>query len=669
MALAGFAGCTDDTSSSISTGDCNGGKCDELQGEDEELDSPCASALVDRSGRGFLPKRLEEDALIKHVYMDDADGCPVDTRDVLELLNENDSTDCDGDNGMKSSVISEQAQLNDSRDNAGYRLIMSRTCNDREDFGLLVSLFGFADGAGAFGPDGDAVPGGIEVIAFDETNGVFNYYKEVGGKMGFFGSSTDYVTEGPGGPNLTSVRGCANCHTGGGLIMKELENPWLHWEEVPEAGFTDFERLSPGAGDLISNRSDILGERADGPRLEQDVIKPGNEAWNERRVQFINGNESVAKLLEPLFCPVEVNIAATFNKRRINHDFLVDRSLLDSLGLNASGRINTDESDYDAMLELTESIVPGSNQSDTRQNLAHITRSFSDIDYVEKLIDAGLIDREFANDVLMVDFTRQVFSDERCDLLEFAPDIDTADRNPESIRDGFLANLPAVVDGTAAAQLRAHLQARVDGNAFDHVGIVENFLDSCSDRQTNDQFASTNTDHSTLLGASELVIDSLKLRSQGVKLGTIDGNRDSADGSATHPRDVFEFGDTFPSDGIRVVANASLSNPLAVHPDARFSPVDCLLVDEFVALEAPAPVDPSASSCPGTCGEFVNGAACQCDDRCQDFGNCCPGWEPVRDACPGEPFEFVNGAACQCDDRCNEFGNCCDGWEPMCVLP
>jgi hypothetical protein len=268
----------------------------------------------------------------------------------------------------------------------------------------------------------------------------------------------------------------------------------------------------------------------------------------------------------------------------------------------------------------------------------------------------------------MIDFTRQVFSDERCDLLEFAPELATADRNPESIRNGFLDNLPAVEDGTPAAQLRAHLQARADGNAFDHNGAMERFLDACQDRQSNDQFASTDPDLESLLGASELVIDALKLRSQGVKLGTTDGNRDNADGSAIHARDVFEFADTFPRDGIRVVANASLSNPLAVHPEARLSPVDCLLVDEFVAIAAPAGPNPTPTgSCPAACGEFVNGADCQCDDGCGDFGNCCEGWEPVKDACPGEPFEFVNGAECQCDDRCNEFGNCCEGWETMCL--
>ena len=207
-------------------------------------------------------------------------------------------------------------------------------------------------------PEGDKFPGGLEVISFDEENQVFNFYKEINGKMGFFGSSTDYVMQGPGGPNLTSVRGCANCHPGGGLRMKELEVPWVHWEEVRDAGFTDFERRSPGADELFEDREAVLGARADGPRLEQEVIKPGNEAWNERRIQFVNGNGTVEDLLKPLFCPTTIQIGSTFNKRRVNHDFLVDKSLLGSLGLNEGGRINVEEDTYDNMLEVT-----GSNRS------------------------------------------------------------------------------------------------------------------------------------------------------------------------------------------------------------------------------------------------------------------------------------------------------------------
>jgi len=671
LLLAGpalLAGCSSDSVDGEKE-TCRGAKCDELDGDDTPLVTPCDSALFDRSGRGFLPERLGEDALVEHVYMDAADGCPVTAREIMEVLKRNDTDGCSGNEGLITQVVSEQAQLNDSSQGASYRTITSRQCGDREEFGLLFSLFGFADhpslAAAGLDPAGDNFPDGIEIIAFDEANGVFNFYKEVGGKMGFFGSSTDYVAQGPGGPNLTDVRGCANCHPGGGLNMKELENPWLHWEELPDAGFTDFERTSPGAEALVENRADFFGEQSDGPSLEQLIIKPGNQRWNARRIPFVNENSSVAELLKPLFCPVQLQIGAAFNARRVNHNFLIDQGLLSSLDLSA-GRIDTEEEDYNAVLGIIGSRVAGSTKSDVRLPMAFVGRAHEDIDYVEQLIEADIIDRNLANDILMVDFTRQVFSDERCDLLEFAPDIATADRNPESIRDGFLANLSGAADDTAAGQLRAHLQSNADGEAFNHAAIVQNFIDACEDREFTDQFASTDSALTSLLGASEFVIDSLKLRSLGRKMAMRDGVLDNAEGSAQHRFEVFEFPDTLPEDDINITSSADAANPLQVHPEARFHPTDCSLADEFVPVAAPASGGGGGGVCPGECLEFVNGASCQCDPDCVNFGNCCDGFEDLLDACPGDIGEFVNGAACQCDDMCSQFGNCCTGFEPIC---
>jgi hypothetical protein len=635
---------------------CAGEKCDSLEGDDQALKTPCSAKLVDRSGRGFLPARLAQDPLIEHVYMKAGDGCPVTAAEIFEVLGKNDRTRC----SINTHVISEQAQLLGTSEGASYRVITSRACGGRPAFGLLFSMFGFAgtpeaEEAGLH-PGGASFPDGIEVIAFDEENQVFNYYKEVDGKMGFFGSSTDYVTQGPGGPDLTSVRGCANCHTGGGLIMKELENPWLHWEEIPSVGLTTFERRSPGAQELVDSRPP-LGKAADGPHLEQRIIKPGNQAWNARRVAFMKDEGSVADLLRPLFCPVEVQVAATFNKRRVNHNFLVDQSLLRALGLRDDGRIDTRQADYDNVLAAAGSNVPGTDQADVNLAMAHVTRAHADMDHVEKLIAAGVIDREFANDVLMVDFTRQVFSDDRCDLLDLAPDLEPAQRSADRIRAGFLESLADAEAGTPAAQLRAHLEEA----RSDHRGAVSAFLEACAGRG-DDAFSGA---PARLAGASELVIDALRLRSLGRKLAMEDGALDRADGSAEHLFKVFEFEDTLPLDEIAVSASAAAGNPLQIHPKARLSPADCELVTRFVAAadEEPAP----AGACPGRCGEFVQGASCQCDARCSEFGNCCEGWEPVRAACPGAPFEFVQGAACQCDDRCAEFGNCCEGWQPMCL--
>src|SRR5690606_19116784 len=99
------------------------------------------------------------------------------------------------------------------------------------------------------------------------------------------------------------------------------------------------------------------------------------------------------------------------------------------------------------------------------------------------------------------------------------------------------------------------------------------------------------------------------------------------------PNPVFEFAQTLPVDTIKADRRATASDLLAIHPDARLSPIDCSLVSEFVAAGAAGPVseeptqeptdEPVAGTCEGRCGQFTLGASCQCDENCATFNNCC----------------------------------------------
>ncbi len=602
--------------------ECTGDKCDSLDGDDKPLDSPCADSLFDRSGRDFLPERLAEDALIKHVYMNADDGCPVGFDDIMAVLKKNDASSCQGGpsdaRGLATRVVTEQAQLNGASAGAAYRTITTRTCDGRAEFGLLFSLFGFADAPGAasagLDPAGSSNPDGIEIIAFDQTNGVFNYYKEIGGQMGFFGSSTDFVAQGPGGPNLTDERGCANCHPGGGINMKELTTPWLHWEG-------NFK--SPGAEELVDSRAAVMGALEDGPNLQFDVIQPGNQAWNARKVEFLRDGPSVAKLLEPLFCPVQVNIAAVNAKNKIGARFLFDNQLAPLAGSATASTITLTATHYDRIIGAIGQQVPGSSKADVVAAMAFIERSHEDSDFVDKLVAAGIIDDGFRADVLMVDFTRPVFSDDRCDLLQFAPDLTPGDRTADKIRDGFIANLAAADQDSPAGQLKKHLEARAAGSPVDHGATLKTFVAACQARQSSETI--------TVDGGSVSAFhaDVMKLRSLQRKIAFRDGVLDTLKGSAQHPFKVFEFDDTLPADAIAVSTSAAAGDLMKVDPEARLSPVDCALVDAFVPTAADGGGGGEADSCEGRCGEFVNGASCQCDSMCSNFGNCCEDLEEV----------------------------------------
>src|SRR5690349_13048330 len=162
------------------------------------------------------------------------------------------------------------------------------------------------------------LPAAAEMIAFDPESKEFNYYEVSGGRWTYFGSSSDFVEKGPG---QGDTRRCANCHTGGGLVMKELDTPWVNWTGHFQ---------TPGTNKVIDANKDDLGSESSGANMES-VVNAGNREWTKTRVtNALNPMRSDVKaLLRPLFCTVEHNIdtAVDFdssNFQGIPVDFLVD---------------------------------------------------------------------------------------------------------------------------------------------------------------------------------------------------------------------------------------------------------------------------------------------------------------------------------------------------------
>ncbi len=614
--------------------------------------TPCGDVLSDRSGRGFLPQFIANDALVKKVYMTfedknknkkiDADevDCPLEMPAIMAKLAKTDKNGAKACNEVETRVVSETAAVLGAK-KASYRAVTSRTCDKRDEFGLLFSSFGFS-GEDAGGVDINTAdhPGEVEIIAFDKTEGVFNFYKEVGGSMRFFGSSIDFVAAGPGGPSLTSTRGCANCHPGGGLNMKELQSPWTHWS---------LEDDIQGADTLVNSRKDYMGELTSGANMEFNITEPGNLAWNKSKAKFLTTvttaelkaarkalkddklnpaqladltrrqlNKDLTAtqaMLEPLFCSVQVNINAQGKFQVPGTLFAAQRN-----GVFFGGNIDSNDNVFDAALKLIKSAVPGiPGKTELTTEFMAVERSHEDATYVDELVRLKAIDEGLVRDVMMVDFSRPVFSDDRCDLLALVPDLAPADRKPAKIRDGLIANLKKAKaeKATAAGQLLAHLEASKAGTPFNHDRTLSNYDDACGKRP-----------------AKDVVRDGLKLRSLQRKLVFgADGALDTASGTGFHPMAVFEFEQTMPVDQVLVTKGAKPDSATEVHPDARFSPVDCSLVSEFVEAGSTGGDDDPDSSCrPRTgseeCG-FRQGASCQCDPKCTMFDNCCSDFSEV----------------------------------------
>lgn len=327
---------------------------------------------------------------------------------VLDLLDARDDAACTSAGAVTTAVVSETSQVLGKPDR--FRAISSRTCGGRSEHGILIST---AEIKG----DAKSLPLDVEFMAFDETLGMFSFYTLQGGVWTFHGTSHDLVS-------VESASACAACHVDGGMIMKELDNPWLHWEG---------DANTPGAAELI-DRIDDLGVRNTGADLEQTVLS-ANEEWTEIWVKDLLLAGDVGRVLAPLFCTKEFNIGTAAKAAGDGVRFVPAEALIDDMFDTGSFglQINVEPEAYEAAIAASKQRIvrggktlvgpDGKPVVDTHFKLPFIQRARSDQQFVERLIEIGVIDRELALDVLAVDFTRPIFSDARCELLSFAPKV------------------------------------------------------------------------------------------------------------------------------------------------------------------------------------------------------------------------------------------------------
>jgi hypothetical protein len=149
--------------------------------------------------------------------------------------------------------------------------------------------------------------------------------------------------------------------------------------------------------------------------------------------------------------------------------------------------------------------------------------------YVAELVGQNVIDKSLARAILMVDFTRPIFSQERCALLDrLAAKIpDSTSRKAAPLKRAVLAAIgPDPAPGSAEARLKANLGKTP---ATLHAEI-EAFAEACDAR---------------LADAPEAFIEDIQ--------AIVSNRRNRA-----RQLPVFEFSATLPVDGVQVAADAHL---------------------------------------------------------------------------------------------------------------
>jgi hypothetical protein len=542
---------------------------------------------------------------------------------------------CSVADSRRTMLISETAQA--LKRPTDYRSVTAIDCkqkpadgqNPQEEMGLLFSMFGLS-------PEGP-LPKNVEIIAFDAAQGIFNYYETDGNKLNFFGTSKDMLK----GAAANGDRRCGGCHTGGGLVMKELQAPWLHWEG---------DTTTPGHDDLVKKHQDRLGRPSDGIDLEA-IVRAGNTRWNAAKIAHLKDLGVTKELLRPLFCNVQVNIVNASSLPQESTEGIITSLPLSGPVLDnrvAFGTLEGDAESYDAILRANGQSIGGLPDGfiETHFGLPFVTGSAEDDDYVNQLMNEGIIDIELVEDVLMVDFTRPVFSEDRCGLLELVPKIDVKDLNAANVKAALIEAIGNPADGTPAKELLNNLKSDRDKPST----ASQAFVSACTARlNTKLEVSFTKDGQQRTITVPAVLADYMKIVSL---------NRDTA-----RERQVFEFPQTMPNDEL-TIAKAS-----------RLHPTTCEITTQFVAVA----LDP-ALSCEARCGEAAG--QCSCAPECEAAGNCCVNFraECVREPCGHELCSQGTALRSNCipapagvpDDCvrkiCDADTFCCESnWDGNCV--
>jgi hypothetical protein len=417
---------------------------------------------------------------------------------------------CNGP-GPVTNFVSNRDQLLGRPDT--YRAVGSRQCQGGDGTELFLSVSGIntkTDANGSVtdvqvpqatveligkGAPPDTTPEGNGVVA-----GVFDFYALDNGRWNFFGSSFDLIaqgydcnTDGACIPKAASQLRCAACHVGGGLVMKELDTPWINWNSagVP-AG-----RALVGVNDVVSRNRDLFGDISGAQKLESKV-RAGHRAWVPARVGFLK-SRGVKEVLRPLFCATDVNLDTTGGADlQVSSHLLID-SQLTPPSLITGGVLDGEA--YDSVLkDIGQRIIDGRTGKplvvdgetepvrDTVFPFVTPRRSAQDEAYVTELFQEGIVDLDFVKDVLSIDFTRPLFSPTRCGMLEKGPDLAAEDITPAKLKEAFQEKLANASD-PATVGFRASLGDPSD--APKHDAAAKHFVEACAARSTSEPGAYT----------------------------------------------------------------------------------------------------------------------------------------------------------------------------------
>jgi hypothetical protein len=279
----------------------------------------------------------------------------------------------------------------------------------RESYSLFLSLISDPGTPGADQGDTMSVTP-QEVMAYDDTTGLFNFYRftetgtdKPGSVTRFWRDKDDRVmmrtllggSSQPSDVQPSPNRACFRCHVDGAPIMNELSEPWTNWISPKKTLSTD--GMSGLTKDLVQSAS--LADQLEGIiRAATQQYVQGNDAatgWlNRTRDGKLVGG--IAKMLRPLFCEAELNYLSADSTRGIPVQVFFDPSVVS-------------QSD----IQFPEAPAGG-----VPSPFLFPIRAVYDESVQSTLVDAGYIGFDVAVAIRLLDDQNDIFSPQRCGVFD-----------------------------------------------------------------------------------------------------------------------------------------------------------------------------------------------------------------------------------------------------------
>jgi hypothetical protein len=279
----------------------------------------------------------------------------------------------------------------------------------------------------------------IEVMGWDDSSGIFNYYKfdkassESSGSWKFRGNSADVDTL------STSARQgtCMQCHINGGPLMKELDLPWNNWHSLSD--IVPYLSQGNSSWPIVKAANSPLKDLEGAETLETATIMPSTTRFNDRRLERLKSPDGKSildarRLLKPLFVTTEYNLVSSRDLSSLHpfsnparssgsaigvpNSFFLNSKLLDNLNINAdlSDVAFFNRKDYEHLLRQTKTTLNGQQPGDTNFAWLVPEAGFVDNDWVRQLMDQDIVPRAFVAAALAVDLENPVLSSDRAKL-------------------------------------------------------------------------------------------------------------------------------------------------------------------------------------------------------------------------------------------------------------